>query len=1149
MKTRILCLLLLLGLSSTRGWSQTDSLATQGDPLRELREALSGLDPNRMSTGVLMNRMMLITDPHRFDGRGDTLTDWHGWEQQYWEFYNASLNQQSLLSREQLAARIGAKLEQNAIPLLMLKYRYDELLPDAADQGLITIDSLNERVYDGPDMSRSPYAQREFFSVALAQPSGEETFSVYVGEEFWLGSEPAPASIWLNFGDAAGWRYVTMGSTVQVHVNTGQQALQRGTTAASTQTVYQTVYAYDATDGRQAATRVQYRTLSTAPDLALGLLASRSWPGFNPNGPVHAQRGRAKAIAWIKYAEGNTTGKLRKPLVFVEGIDFERNRNGLSSFHENYHVNSTGPINLGTFTNGLAAPGGYRNGSAGWNEMVDYSSGYKPLEKLPALRARLQAPASTTFPDGTGGDYDIIYLDFSDGAGLIQHNAMVLVELLEWINQPANRTTDAEETLVIGTSMGGQVARFGLAWMEQQGLCHNSKLYVSVDSPHRGANVPIGIQYLFDRLQNIWIGADAAEDVVKNLLSREATKQMCVFHYSGDATPFRNQWQAWQASPGSYPSLLRKVATANGSKEAEPQAGMWSGMQLLHTDDGFFSTTRAGAGRNYAYAVPGSTFRQERNVVFRYHKAFSAFSNGWRCTYIDWRAGHYDTAPGSTANVAGNAQEKSGGDLRADWSSNTFMPTISALDVQNVGTILSPDFSYNVQANIPNDRPNRAKYAFDAYFAANRDNEPHVQITDGQNSTQGNPSFSTNNSSWIRNELRESAHHMPAVLNTVYNLASPYRHLLPSVQVNSGGELYLNHSYLPASGGSAATQILPTGGHFEAYTSNCGTVVQINSGGIVAVGVNVASYTATLQMSRNSLLDVRAGGRLDVNAGSVLRIAAGATLVIRSGAVLNIFDGGTVIVENDGHICVENSSDIVIAGSGVYTVRPGAIFSANPSLNLSGLACTPQGPGPSPLQMNLTHNFTNQCASYITGNDNYSEWTANPSGGNGVYTYSWALSMHGAYCGNTNGFVPVNVTGPVFGLCLSGNQYGPTIAVKLTVTSGNQSVSGCWHVDEQKLALYPNPANGTVVIANSAPTGSTTTATQAPVAARSGAVALTPAPMNVTVYNGHAKVMFTASAITAPTLQLNTQDWPAGLYQVVMQHGKTTTRRQLSIQH
>ena len=705
MRKNLLCWLILFGLYSSRGWGQaTRTMADepgQGDPIKELHESLAGLNPNRIPTGVLINRTMLMTDPHRFAGQGDTLTDWKGWEQQYWEFYNASLKQQGLVTLASIHAASQARLLQEVVPLLMLKYRYEEFRPDAATQGLVTIDSVNERVIDGPNFSQSPYVQRQFFSVALAQSHVAGKCRVYVGKEFWLGNQQAPASIWLNFGDGLGWREVAMGSIVEVNV------LPNAT---------QLVYAYEPADWSLAATNVKYRATlaSVAPDVALGLLASRAWPGFIPNGQYHAQRGNAKAIAWIKYATNNTTSpkRLRKPLVFVEGIDFEMARGGstVGGTFVNYEVQQTGPIALNSFTfSPTAERGGYRNGSAGWNEMVDYNSEYKSLEKMSDLRQALQEGTLAT-----DGDYDLIYLDFSDGASLIQHNAMVLVELLEWINQPANRASDTEETIVIAASMGGQVARFGLAWMEQQSICHNSKLYVSVDSPHRGANVPLGIQHMFDRLQNVWVGAAGAQAALAKL-NREAAKQMLVFHYNFDASSLRNQWQGWQNSPGSYPSLLRKVAVANGSRQAVNPPGTWPGMQMLHTDDSYFSTTTPIAGLNYAYALPGAQSRGHNNVIFRYRKPFS-FTNNWRYTYADWRASPYDTAPGSQSRVAEDAHKESSS-LIADWNTNTFMPTISTLDVKNAGSILSPDFTYNVQQQIPvTDRPNSAKYAFDAYF-------------------------------------------------------------------------------------------------------------------------------------------------------------------------------------------------------------------------------------------------------------------------------------------------------------------------------------------------------------------------------------------------------------------------------------------------
>ncbi|WP_375416928.1 LamG-like jellyroll fold domain-containing protein [uncultured Hymenobacter sp.] len=878
--------------------------------------------------------MMLITNPQRFAGQGDTAASYNGFEQQYWEFYHAALDTSRLPTLEALRASIGQRVQQGTVPLLMLRYDYNALAATAAQDRLITIDSTNERVYDGPDLSRSPYTSGQFFSVVLSAPTTETTMSVYVGAEFWLGNQPNPGYISLDFGDGLGYRQVTMGSTVQVQVvppAPGGTSL-RGTSGVTTQTVY----AYEPTTGKMARTGVHYlNAASTPPHVALGLVGAH-WSTFRPTKGINGPDGRPSAIAWIRYASSNSTRKLRRPLVFVEGIDFERKRNGpFAYFPDNRYITQTGPIPLSDFDgSNYLRLGGYRNGAAGWNEMVDYNEEYKSLEKFPVLRAQLQASATQTFPDGTpGGDYDVIYLDFSDGASLIQHNAMVLVELLNWINKPENRTANAEETMVIGTSMGGQVARFALAWMEQQNLCHNSKLYVSFDSPHRGANIPLGIQYMFERLQHVWIGDGSAENAVKNKLKREAAMQMVNFHFSNLAPGYRRDWQAWQNSPNSYPSLLRKVAVANGSGQAVLQPNMQPKMLMLRSAEGFLNKTQAIAGRNYAYALPGADAGGKSNVVFRYQRPYSS---NWNYSYADPNWSHFDSSPGSTSRVAGDADDD-GNSLVAGHPTNTFMPTISALDVKDAGTFDRPNFGYDVRRNISPEAPNRAKYAFDAYFAAGGINEPHVQITNAQASRPGNTNYSTNNAAWIQNELRESAHLLPAVLSTSYNFGSRYRQYLPSVRIANQGVLYVNNGTLPASGGTAATQTAPTAGRFEMYTSSCGSQVVVAQGGQLVLGQPGNTHTAEVRMSSKGLLDVQLGGQVVVAAGSTLRLQRGATLLVRNGSSLKV--DGQVIVEDGAFLCLERGANLSFSPSSALTiqqVRPIAESAYNPgNLNCS----------------------------------------------------------------------------------------------------------------------------------------------------------------------------------------------------------------------
>ncbi len=1160
MKNSLLCLLMVFGLlSSTHVSGQNRPLPVPdetgpGNPVQELRESLSALNSNRIPTGVLLDRMMLITDPHRFAGQGDTSATYQGFEQQYWEFFRAALDTSQLPTLDALRLRIGQRVQQGAVPLLMLRYGYNEIAPNATNEHLITIDSANGRVYDGPDLSRSPYTTGQLFSVALPVPATATTLSVYVGPEFWLGNQPNPGYVWLDFGDGLGWRQVTMGSTVQVQVTPPATSgtLARGSSGSPAQLVY----AYEPTTWQLARTDVQYsKSASIPPDLALGLVASRRWANFTPTKGVNGPNGRASAIAWIKYAPGNApvngVRKLRKPLVFVEGIDFAENRNDFALAGKNRFIAQTGPIPLSDFEaqSGFAADvqaiGGYRNGTAGWNEMVDYNEGYKSLEKFKDLRVQLQAPITEVFPDGTtGGGYDVIYLDFSDGASLIQHNAMVLAELLEWINKPENRTADAEETMVIGTSMGGQVARFALAWMEQQQLCHNSKLYVSFDSPHRGANVPLGIQHMFNRLQNIWIGALSAELVIKNQLRREATMQMVNLHYSDDATRYRTEWQNWQQSPNSYPSLLRKVAVANGSGQAVYQAGMVPGMEMLKMDYRDISLSRRVAGPNHAYALPGTSTRGKNNVIFRWKRGFFNELNGWHYSYADPSWSHFDTSPGSTSRVAGEADERSG-PLKAAHPPNTFMPTISALDVHVAGSYTRPLLGYNVQKEIPfRDRPDRARYAFDAYFAADDKNEPHVQITNGQTLAYAdNGVYPTDNSRWIQNELRESAHQLPAVLRSgTYNFGSRYRPLLASVYTGYGTQLLVNDANTPVSGGTAATQGRPPAGRFELFTSQCGTRVTVGYGSWMRLGMagSAPTHTASLLMAAHSLLYVDHNGELEVNPGSVLRIARGATLRLHRYARLLV--RGQVIVEEGAFLCVEDPASIQVSGAGSYTVQPGVSYFANPALGLGTLACTPAPPVPvTPLQVPLpTVAVTAQCTS--GGQPNWGQWTAKPTGGQAPYTYAWYLKD----TGNTFVLQP-GATGATFGTCM--NSYPPVdgrpvvVVARVVVTSGTEQVSAQYFIQSQTQPaiyaqlLYPNPADGYVEVGEEEEKDKDKPAGHQP------------KPMHVKVYNGQGKEIFKADNVPTAKLRIDTQTWPNGLYQVTVERDKASSRRTLSIQH
>ena len=119
--------------------------------------------------------------------------------------------------------------------------------------------------------------------------------------------------------------------------------------------------------------------------------------------------------------------------------------------------------------------------------------------------------------------------DIDGGADYIQRNAMVFVELINFIN---SEKVGSEELVIIGPSMGGLISRYGLAYMEENSIPHETRLYISFDSPHLGANIPIGFQYLINYFAK-QLDNDQAQLVVDNVLNSPAAKEMLVDHYTG----------------------------------------------------------------------------------------------------------------------------------------------------------------------------------------------------------------------------------------------------------------------------------------------------------------------------------------------------------------------------------------------------------------------------------------------------------------------------------------------------------------------------------------------------------------------------------------------------------------------------------------
>jgi pimeloyl-ACP methyl ester carboxylesterase len=309
--------------------------------------------------------------------------------------------------------------------------------------------------------------------------------------------------------------------------------------------------------------------------------------------------------------------------------------------------------------------------------------------------------------------FDIVVLNFPQysptdgimidgGADFIQRNAMILVELINQINA---QKVGTEKNVVIGPSMGGLISRYALRYMEQNDMEHDTRLYISFDTPHLGANVPIGFQHLFNYMANGPLGDVTLQEIVNSVISSPAAKQMLLDHFTGhlqtgSATEFDNAIQLPTGAPNfrtafqneinamGFPTETRNVAISNGSGNGTMigTPGMFvlndyivnaSDTQRARFDIRF--TPPAGVSNQLV-----SRFRAQQ-FIFIWITALTSQANAASPA----SSSGFDSAPGGMFNVADFTEAASGNPTVDDFLANLaidrfcFIPTLSSLAISN----------------------------------------------------------------------------------------------------------------------------------------------------------------------------------------------------------------------------------------------------------------------------------------------------------------------------------------------------------------------------------------------------------------------------------------------------------------------------------
>jgi pimeloyl-ACP methyl ester carboxylesterase len=315
---------------------------------------------------------------------------------------------------------------------------------------------------------------------------------------------------------------------------------------------------------------------------------------------------------------------------------------------------------------------------------------------------------------------DLIVLDYTDAMRNIFENAALARAAVEYVN--ANRSNAADKFTVIGASMGGLVTRIALADMDRDPALYGISgvdSWISFDSPHSGANIPLGIQEFLDFFYDKDSSFAAAEELL-TILNQPAAKQMLLVHHSKTTSLAGNSsnitFQAALDAIG-YPASCKNIAVSNGSGYGDRlpfSEGVrvinWSYRSFLVDIDGriyALSTTSTPAVPTVFYGFWDTLWPFDETSTTRrryYHYALDNSPGGTRDSF--------QVLFDSTESFRGS------GDYCL-WPDHCFIPTVSSLGIDMAFCSDSLNANPAIAASSPFD---------EIHYAA--DNEEHIDINE-----------------------------------------------------------------------------------------------------------------------------------------------------------------------------------------------------------------------------------------------------------------------------------------------------------------------------------------------------------------------------------------------------------------------------------
>ena len=518
-------------LFTTQLKAQVDTSTTQ----KLLKYIFQNIDKTQIPTSFLEEYGCPMLPMATFNG---TLTDsnridMHLWRTLYFQlqtgYTGSSTNPlPTITSVNSTIKQTIADSLPTPIPLIIAQY--NTVKSNAFTNNLLSYNSGTNQIADVSGRNESPYDTKNLFAACPNQKqtlTGSETFIV-PSSLIWNNTNKSISQLQIDFADGNGFQTLTIGSPISIsYTDTGYKKWTIKVTL-NDNSVLQCYNDYYVLKAAGTAARYQF-SQSIVP----------AWGIIDSIAGVH--RG---ATVTVNYSRLNNTNTLRKPLIIVEGYDVHRRARSLQ-----------GNYSMRDFIKAINEPTNIYD----FNSQLDDSAGY-----------------------------DLVFIDFFDGADDIVSNAAIVQEVINRVN--ANKVNDnrfgniRQQNVVMGLSMGGLCARYALANMTKNfpATPTETRLLITHDSPHKGANVPLGLQYMIRMLGGVQLFGYNVYDIYPdyddaiNLMNAPATTQLLLYSATSANTFANNTFlnATYQPmitfSPTDPQPTYRFIATANGNECANP---------------------------------------------------------------------------------------------------------------------------------------------------------------------------------------------------------------------------------------------------------------------------------------------------------------------------------------------------------------------------------------------------------------------------------------------------------------------------------------------------------------------------------------------------------------------------------------------------